>query len=109
MTPTAGVHWRRAALLLLLILMVSLVSACPSGCMCKWKGGKQTVECANKHLISVPEGMDTETQVLDMSGNTLQVLHRRLFQHLGLINLQRVYLSRCRLGHLDDLTFQVIL
>lgn len=77
--------------------------------MCKWKGGKQTVECANKHLISVPEGMDTETQVLDMSGNTLQVLHRRLFQHLGLINLQRVYLSRCRLGHLDDLTFQVIL
>nr|CAH0107783.1 unnamed protein product [Daphnia galeata] len=83
-----------------------LAAACPDSCTCKWKGGKQTVECVNKGLIALPEGMDPETQVLDISGSTLQILHRTLFQRYGLVNLQRVYLARSRLGHLDDLTFQ---
>lgn len=83
-----------------------LAAACPESCTCKWKGGKQTVECVNKGLIALPEGMDPETQVLDISGSTLQILHRTLFQRYGLVNLQRVYLARSRLGHLDDLTFQ---
>ena len=81
-------------------------ASCPEPCVCKWKGGKQTVECVNKGLIGLPDGMDPETQVLDVSGSTLQILHRTLFQRFGLVNLQRVYMSRCRLGHLDDLTFQ---
>ena len=79
---------------------------CPDLCTCKWKGGKQTVECVNKGLSGLPEGIDPETQVLDVSGSTLQLLHRMLFQRLGLVNLQRVYLARSRLGHLDDTAFQ---
>lgn len=88
------------------MLICCLTAACPDSCTCKWKGGKQTVECVNKGLIALPEGMDPETQVLDISGSTLQILHRTLFQRYGLVNLQRVYLARSRLGHLDDLTFQ---
>lgn len=87
-------------------LIWSLAATCPDSCTCKWKGGKQTVECVNKGLIALPEGIHPETQVLDISGSTLQILHRTLFQRYGLVNLQRVYLARCRLGHLDDLTFQ---
>lgn len=88
------------------MLVTNCSASCPEPCVCKWKGGKQTVECVNKGLIGLPDGMDPETQVLDVSGSTLQLLHRTLFQRFGLVNLQRVYLSRCRLGHLDDLTFQ---
>lgn len=110
--PTSPVLRRvgkEATLLLLIAWLASIAppsAACPSACTCKWKGGKQTIECSNKGLVAVPEGMDVDTQVLDISSNTLQLLHRRLFQRLGLVNLQRVYLSRCRLGHLDELAFQ---
>lgn len=64
------------------------------------------MECVNKGLAVLPEGMDPETQVLDLSGSTLQNLHPTLFQRYGLVNLQRVYLARSRLGHLHDSTFQ---
>ncbi len=112
MAPSAGVRkysclqilW--TVLLLLSALVPEQVTACPDTCTCKWKGGKQTVECINKGLAALPEGIDPETQVLDISGSTLQILHRTLFQRYGLVNLQRVYLSRSRIGHLDDLTFQ---
>ena len=94
-----------AAWLIILVAVPCSVFACPESCICKWKGGKQTVECVTKNLTALPAGMDSETQVLDVSGNMLQNLHRMLFQQLGLVNLQRVYLSRCRIGRLDDLTF----
>lgn len=101
----------RTTMLLRLLFWSSLLACClsadcPESCTCKWKGGKQTVECINKGLIALPEGIDPDTQVLDISGSTLQILHRTLFQRYGLVNLQRVYLARSRLGHLDDLTFQ---
>ncbi|XP_014259547.1 leucine-rich repeat-containing protein 4 [Cimex lectularius] len=75
---------------------------CPPVCVCKWKGGKQTVECTDRALIMIPEGVDSETQVLDMSGNNLQILPREVFVRTGLLNLQRLYLRNCRLGQIDD-------
>ena len=36
---------------------------CPSFCECKWKKGKETVECVNANLTSVPEGLNADTQV----------------------------------------------
>lgn len=80
--------------------------ACPVACVCKWKGGKQTVECSNRDLITLPEGMDPGTQVLDFSGNNLQTLPRERFQRMELINLQRIYLSRCRIAAIDDRAFK---
>ncbi|BES94321.1 unnamed protein product [Nesidiocoris tenuis] len=75
---------------------------CPQVCACKWKGGKQTVECTDRSLIMIPEGIDSATQVLDISGNNLQILGNEVFFRTGLTNLQRLYLRSCRLGHIDD-------
>ena len=36
---------------------------CPSFCECKWKKGKETVECVNANLTSVPLGLNADTQV----------------------------------------------
>ena len=43
---------------------------CPEACSCKWKGGKETVECVNASLVAVPS-MDADTQVLHLGSNNL--------------------------------------
>ncbi|PSN58172.1 hypothetical protein C0J52_00975 [Blattella germanica] len=75
---------------------------CRTVCSCIWKGGKQTVECINRGLITIPEKVHPETQVLDMSGNNLNNLPRDMFIRAKLLNLQKVYLSKCRIGQIDD-------
>lgn len=90
----------------LIAAIIEVVSACPSSCICKWKGGKQSVECVNKSLITVVEGMDPNTQVLDYTGNNLKTLHNEKFQKMGLVNLQKIYLSRCRISIIDPKAFR---
>lgn len=79
--------------------------SCPAVCTCKWKGGKQTVECLDRKLITIPENVDPSTQVLDMSGSNLQILPGETFIRTELLNLQKVYLRNCRLGQIDDHAF----
>lgn len=76
-------------------------SSCQTVCACKWKGGKQTVECIDRALITIPAAIDANTQVLDMSGNNLQTLPADTFVRAGLVNLQRLYLRNCRLGEIN--------
>lgn len=95
----------RPAILLLLICgrLVHCESGfCPNMCVCKWKSGKQSVECTDKGLITIPEDIDPETQLLDMSGNNLQVLPNKTFVRAALLNLQRIYLKNCHIGQIDD-------
>lgn len=80
--------------------------SCPTVCACKWKGGKQTVECVDRALITVPEPVDPATQVLDLSGNNLQILPQEAFARTGLVNLQRVYLRKCNIGQIHDRAFK---
>ncbi|XP_038214812.1 leucine-rich repeat-containing protein 24 [Zerene cesonia] len=80
--------------------------SCPAVCVCKWKGGKQTVECVDRALITVPEPVDPATQVLDLSGNNLQILPQEAFARTGLVNLQRVYLRSCNIGQINDRAFK---
>ncbi|XP_068632479.1 leucine-rich repeat-containing protein 24 [Battus philenor] len=80
--------------------------SCPPVCACKWKGGKQTVECVERALITVPEPVDPATQVLDLSGNNLQILPQEAFARTGLVNLQRVYLRSCNIGQIHDRAFK---
>ncbi|KAL5240395.1 hypothetical protein ACI65C_007805 [Semiaphis heraclei] len=94
--------WLAAAVLAVVSASAVQADACPDACQCKWKGGKQSVECRDKSLITVPSGIDAATQVLDVSGNNLQILPGSLFARLGLLNLQRVYMSRCRIGQIDS-------
>lgn len=92
--------------ILLVLVLLGTSEACPTMCVCKWKSGKQTVECDEKGLLFIPEGMDPGTQVLDFSGNNLQILHKEKFLEMDLINLQRIYLSRCRISSIEDRTFK---
>lgn len=89
-----------------LAAVLTSVTSCPNGCTCKWKGGKQTVECVNKSLLTIPIGTDTGTQVLDMSGNALEALSRGRFMTAGLSNLQKIFMARCRIKYVDDAAFQ---
>ncbi|KAF6210813.1 hypothetical protein GE061_013924 [Apolygus lucorum] len=93
-------------LVVLILCGLARAWACPSSCVCKWKGGKQTVECVNKSLITIPSGMDHGTQVLDFAGNNLDRLLKERFHKMGLINLQKVFLSRCRIKHIEDRAFK---
>ncbi|GBP59091.1 Leucine-rich repeats and immunoglobulin-like domains protein 2 [Eumeta japonica] len=82
------------------------VLACPMQCMCKWKNGKRYVECVDKDLKQIPTMLDPETQVLDFGGNDLQVLQKEAFQKLGLSDLQKIYLPRCRIHKVDNHAFK---
>lgn len=48
----------------LLLLLSPGVLGCPSDCVCKWKGGKQTVECVSRALRTFPPTIDPGTQVM---------------------------------------------
>lgn len=74
--------------------------------MCKWKGGKQTVECGGHKLPNIPDGMDPGTQVLNFSHNGLTVLQSERFQKMELINLQKIYLANNELIRINDRAFR---
>lgn len=83
---------------------------CPAGCACKWKNGKQTVECVDKKVTSVTLalGIDPATQVLDISDNDLSAagLPHDTFAAAGLSNLQRIHASRCNVYYVHDRAFR---
>lgn len=100
--------WWRGTLLgtmMLLSWTSSLVEGCPSMCTCKWKSGKEWVECANRDLKGLPQGAREETQVLDLSNNHLVSLLPECFHALGLINLQRLYLGRSHISRIASRAF----
>lgn len=82
------------------------MSTCQTVCACKWKGGKQTVECIDRLLKQIPDNIDPSTQVLDMSGNRLQTLLNEQFVRMNLLNLQKLYLRNCRIEHIEPQTFK---
>lgn len=74
-------------------------------CACKWKGGKEWVECANRGLKGLPQGAREETQVLDLSGNHLVSLQPECFRALRLTNLQRLYLGKSQISRIASEAF----
>lgn len=92
--------------LLLLLQLAHQAWSCPDLCTCKWKNGKQTVECVDKAMTLIPNGLDHGTQVLEFSGNNLQVLPRERFKTIGLVNLQKIFLARCKIVKIDDDSFK---
>lgn len=95
-----------SAFLMPLLLTFALNSGCPPSCICKWRNGKQTVECNGKSLLIIPEGIDSATQVLDVSGNNLQYIKGENFLKIGLINLQKLFISRCGIKIIQDDAFK---
>ncbi|XP_058056875.1 uncharacterized protein LOC131208239 [Anopheles bellator] len=83
------------------------VDGCPAEmCVCKWKGGKQSVECGGRFLNRLPEGMDPGTQVLNFSSNSLTILQSERFKRMELINLQKIYLARNQIVKIHDRAFR---
>lgn len=78
---------------------------CPGPCSCMWKNGKETATCDRRQLNSVPVGLATTTQVIDLSGNALNHLPANVFLDRGLVNLQRIFLVDC---HLCKLSVKVL-
>ncbi|XP_022180346.1 leucine-rich repeat-containing protein 4C-like [Myzus persicae] len=91
-------------------MTISSSPGCPAGCACKWKNGKQTVECVDKKVTSVTLalGIDPATQVLDISDNDLSAagLPHDTFAAAGLSNLQRIHASRCNVYYVHDRAFR---
>lgn len=86
----------------------SIKDACLNECNCKWKNGKQTAECIGVNLVGIPDSLSGETQVLDLTGNVIQLLPSRIFYKVGLVNLQKVFASRCgMLSIADDAFYQL--
>lgn len=49
-------------------------------------------------MSSVPLGLSATTQVIDLTGNSLNLLPANVFLDRGLVNLQRIFLADCHLG-----------
>ena len=92
-------------LLLAALLVTAGAARCPDRCSCRWKYGKQTVECRGAGLQGVPEGLEAGTQVLDLSENPIQELGANAFRNVSLLNLQKIFLSDCGLRRIDAAAF----
>lgn len=86
-----------------------LRAECPSVCECKWKSGKESVLCLNANLTHIPEPLDAGTQLLDLSGNDIQSIPDDSFASAQLLNLQKVYLARCRLRLIERHAFRKLI
>ncbi|KAL3267089.1 hypothetical protein HHI36_011229 [Cryptolaemus montrouzieri] len=82
------------------------LAGCPSVCECKWKNGKETVICLNSNLSHVPLHLELGTQVLDLTGNNISTLRNEEFSNASLLNLQKIYISKCKLKSLQRYAFK---
>ncbi|KAJ3631013.1 hypothetical protein MTP99_012170 [Tenebrio molitor] len=86
-----------------------VLADCPRLCECKWRSGKESVSCPNANLSSVPLHLEAGTQVLDLSRNNLVTVKHDEFGKAGLLNLQKVYISQCRLKSLERYAFRKLI
>ena len=82
---------------------------CTGLCDCKWKNGKESATCVNVKLTEIPKGLDAGTQVLNLTGNKLTTLQKDAFVEAKLLNLQKVYLSKCHIKNLDRYAFRKLI
>ncbi|PSN38854.1 hypothetical protein C0J52_26349 [Blattella germanica] len=104
-----AVRWRY--LVPLLALLVSAWadidwSNCPQFCKCKWVSGRKAAECTNSSLNTVPRGLSSEIQILDLSGSPLHELPKDAFHYVKLINLHKLFLKDCSIQDLHKEAFR---
>ncbi len=102
--------WSTKYFLIILILIVGMGQladgTCPHICECKWKNGKESVQCLNVNLTHIPFGLDSSTQVLDITGNDVTEIEHDAFSNAGLLNLQKIFIAKCRLKFLHRFSFR---
>lgn len=82
---------------------------CPRLCECKWKSGKESVLCLNANLTGLPPSLDAGTQVLDLTGNEVATILPDAFIRANLLNLQKLFLAKCRLRSIDRFAFRKLI
>ncbi|CAH1773079.1 unnamed protein product [Owenia fusiformis] len=60
---------------------------CPAACFCPIEGTEVITNCSNKGLATVPTMIDTNTTILDLSGNNLETLGTSLDDITSLVSL----------------------
>uniref|UniRef100_K7EXQ3 Trophoblast glycoprotein n=1 Tax=Pelodiscus sinensis TaxID=13735 RepID=K7EXQ3_PELSI len=105
-TPPAPVGERRAALGLLLQVLLGWGSAqqsgsCPAPCECS--EAARTVKCVNRNLTAVPQDLPPYTRLLFLTGNQLASLQPGAFlspplPELSLLNLSGNHLQQVEAG-----------
>ncbi|XP_071044246.1 leucine-rich repeat-containing protein 24-like [Parasteatoda tepidariorum] len=79
-----------------------LAMSCHLKCQCIWRKGKQTAECSSAGFEKIPNGLEPTIQVLDLTRNNFTLLPPNAFLNAGLVNLQKLYMARCGIEHIDD-------
>lgn len=87
----------------------SLSADCPTLCECKWKSGKESVLCLNANLSEIPTKLDGSTQILDLNRNEIHSIGNDAFAHANLLNLQKLYLTKCRLKTIERYAFRKLI
>lgn len=82
---------------------------CPTPCRCKWMFGKKTAQCTNAGFVTIPDTLDSEMQVLNLSGNSIPTLPTDAFKSAGLINLQRIFMRGARLRQVHRDAFRELI
>lgn len=105
---------RRPWLLVLLAAVLGATAApdwtdCPSACRCKWTSGKKTAVCKDAGLSALPATLNSDMQVLDLSGNSIPYLAKDAFRNVGLLNLQRIFMRGARLRDVHRDAFRDLL
>ncbi|XP_067129134.1 leucine-rich repeat-containing protein 24-like [Centruroides vittatus] len=100
--PVNHLSWMTVTCVILTLTVSSSGFPCHPKCNCIWRNGKQTAECPNLGFDRLPMGLDPGVQVLYLSRNNLTFLPPNGFLAAGLVNLQRLYLSRCGIEIVDE-------
>lgn len=65
--------------------------------------------CLNANLTHIPTPLDAGTQVLDLTGNEIDHIPHDTFAKVNLLNLQKVYLAKCRLREIERYAFRKLI
>ncbi|EEB18764.1 leucine-rich repeat-containing protein 24 precursor, putative [Pediculus humanus corporis] len=95
--------------MMFLLNVIKTTGDCPRYCECKWKSGKESVLCTNANMTEIPKQLDSGTQLLDLTGNALLTIGSDEFFNASLLNLQKIFLSKCRLRFLEKSSFRKII
>lgn len=102
-------NWTTIVIVIIICGTQNLLGDCPNLCECKWKSGKESVLCLNANLSGIPTKLDTSTQILDLTGNEVGLIPRDAFSSANLLNLQKIFIVKCRLKVIDKYAFRKLI
>lgn len=111
LAPKPNSIWTIVFTLVIALLFGSIetMAGCPHLCECKWKSGKESVLCLNANLSAIPTKLDAGTQILDLTRNDIQIIANDVFSRANLLNLQKLFLTKCHLKTIERFAFRKLI